>query len=57
MKTDLWEKNLPAKYRDRAPRFPRIKIGTGVFVVEGRGATSFWQLGTDKQTVEWPWAS
>lgn len=25
---DLWEKNLPAKYRDRAPRFPRVKLGT-----------------------------
>ena len=26
---DLWEKGLPAKYRDRAPRFPRIRLGEG----------------------------
>lgn len=25
----------------------------GVFVVEGRGATTFWQAGKPKQTVEW----
>jgi predicted TIM-barrel fold metal-dependent hydrolase len=24
---DFWEKNLPARYRDRAPRFPKIKLG------------------------------
>jgi predicted TIM-barrel fold metal-dependent hydrolase len=24
---DLWEKNLPIKYRDRAPRFPRVQLG------------------------------
>src|SRR6266508_4425043 len=24
---DLWEKGLPARYRDRAPRFPRIQLG------------------------------
>lgn len=26
---DLWEKGLPAKYRDRAPTFPRIQLGRG----------------------------
>src|SRR5687767_4001814 len=26
---DLWEKGLPAKYRDRALTFPRIRIGRG----------------------------
>jgi len=26
---DLWEKRLPEKYRDRAPRFPNTKLGEG----------------------------
>jgi len=26
---DLWEKGLPARFRDRAPRFPRIQLGRG----------------------------
>lgn len=26
---DLWEKRLPAKYRDGAPRFPRVQLGRG----------------------------
>jgi uncharacterized protein len=32
---DLWEKGLPAKYRDRALTFPRIQIGRGNHAREG----------------------
>ena len=32
---DLWEKGLPAQYRDRAPRFPRIQLGRGNHVRAG----------------------
>ncbi|MEA2640676.1 MAG: hypothetical protein QOF51_2070 [Chloroflexota bacterium] len=34
-KPDLWERNLPAKYRDRGPRFPRIQLGRGNHAVSG----------------------
>ncbi|MEA2641909.1 MAG: hypothetical protein QOF51_3303, partial [Chloroflexota bacterium] len=32
---DLWEKELPASYRDRAPRFPRVKMGEGLHARPG----------------------
>jgi predicted TIM-barrel fold metal-dependent hydrolase len=32
---DLWEKNLPSKYRDRAMTFPRVAIGKGNHAREG----------------------
>ena len=32
---DLWKKGLPAKFRDRAPRFPRVKRGAGLHARAG----------------------
>ena len=32
---DLWEKNLPTRYRDRAPRFPRIQLGKALHSRQG----------------------
>jgi len=32
---DLWEQGLPAKYRERAPRFPRVRRGVGLHARAG----------------------
>ena len=32
---ELWEVELPAKFRDRAPRFPRVKRGVGLHARTG----------------------
>ena len=32
---DLWEKELPAKFRERAPRFPRVRRGVGLHARAG----------------------
>ena len=32
---DLWEKELPQQYKERAPRFPRVRIGSALHAREG----------------------